>query len=127
MRQGALILFAHGSRDPRWAEPFAHILALVEQSAPQRAPLLAFLELMTPSLEAAVVAQIARGFDNITVVPLFLGLGGHLRRDVPALLDEIRQQHPGVTIALAGAAGEDPAVMASIAAFCTRASVGDVS
>lgn len=127
MQSDALILFAHGSRDARWAEPFARILALVEESAPQRQPLLAFLEIMQPSLEQAVAAQVARGFAAISVVPLFLGLGGHLRRDVPILLEDIRKRHPGVTISLTGAAGEDPGVVASIAGFCTHAHAGSAS
>lgn len=127
MQDDALILFAHGSRDPRWADPFARILALVEQASPQSQPLLAFLEIMQPSLEQAVAAQVARGFTAVSVVPLFLGMGGHLRRDVPILLDAIRKRHPGVTISLTGAAGEDAAVIASIAGFCTRTHAGPVT
>ena len=121
MEDPALILFAHGARDPRWAEPFEQILALVERTAPQRQPMLAFLELMQPSLEEAIRLQISRGFQAVTVVPLFLGLGGHLRRDVPVLLEGIRERHRDVSIVLAGPAGEDEAVMVAIAGFCTRA------
>jgi sirohydrochlorin cobaltochelatase len=120
MAAPALILFAHGSRDPRWAAPFARVLARVQADAPAQAPMLAFLELMEPDLATAVASQAARGFSAIRIVPLFLGQGGHLREDLPRLVDDLRAAHPQVEIELCGAAGEDDGVIAALAAFCRR-------
>ncbi len=114
----ALILFAHGARDARWAEPFERVLARVTAHSPERAPMLAFLELMQPDLASAIAAQVALGFTAVRIVPLFLGQGGHLRDDVPRLVDAVRSAHPRVTIELAGAAGEDDAVIEALAAYC---------
>ena len=116
----ALILFAHGARDARWAEPFARILERVQASVPERAPMLAFLELMTPDLGSAIAAQVARGFTEVRVVPLFLGQGGHLREDVPVLIERARRDHPGIAISLAKAAGEDDNVIDALAAYCAK-------
>jgi sirohydrochlorin cobaltochelatase len=113
----ALILFAHGARDPSWAAPFERVLAVVRARAPERAPMLAFLELMAPDLPAAIATQAGRGFASIRVVPLFLGPGGHLRHDLPRILAAARQHHPGVAIELAGPAGEDAAVIEALAAY----------
>jgi sirohydrochlorin cobaltochelatase len=49
-----------------------------------------------------------------------LGQGGHLRADVPRLIESARSNHPGVAIELAGAAGEDDGVIAALAAYAMR-------
>jgi sirohydrochlorin cobaltochelatase len=121
-RDPALILFAHGARDARWAEPFHRVLREVERAAPAQDPMLAFLEFMHPDLREAIDAQVARGHRAIRVVPLFLGPGGHLRSDVPRLVDEARRAHPGIDVRLAAAAGEDGGVIAALAAYCVRSS-----
>ena len=95
MRRGVL-LFAHGARDPRWAEPFAAIATRVRDHEPDRAVCLAFLELMPPTLAEAGAALVAEGCTEVDVVPLFLGAGGHVRKDLPALLEALRAAHAGV-------------------------------
>ena len=85
----AIVLFAHGARDPRWAEPFEAVAARVRAAAPDYPVALAFLELMAPTLDAAVAGLVGAGATRIDVVPLFLGTGGHLRRDLPPLVDGV--------------------------------------
>ena len=111
----ALILFAHGAREARWAEPFEAIAARVRQADPGRPVELAFLELMTPDLAGAAQRVAAAGATRIDVLPLFLGAGGHLRRDLPPLVDRLRQAHPGLDIHLHEAIGENEAVIVAIA------------
>jgi sirohydrochlorin cobaltochelatase len=114
MRRG-LILFAHGARDARWAQPFEAIAAAVRERAPDLRVRLAFLELMTPDLASAADALVAEGTTGIDVLPLFLGTGGHIRRDLPALVDSLRQRHPSLDIHLHAAAGEAASVQAAFA------------
>lgn len=116
----ALILFAHGARDAQWATPFKRILARVQADAPDRDATLAFLEFMSPDLPAAIHDHVARGHRTIRVVPLFLGPGGHLRHEIPSLVDAARRAHPGVTIELWPAAGEDERVIDALAAYAVR-------
>lgn len=115
----AVILFGHGARDPAWAEPMRRIRAqmLAQPAAPSVE--LAFLELMEPDLGSAIDAQVAAGASRIAVVPIFLAQGGHLKRDLPRLLDEIRSRHPDCSIRLAPAAGEAEAVVAAMAAYAS--------
>ena len=82
----AIILFAHGARDERWAEPFARIVSKVRAAAPGVLIELAYLEHLEPSLEQAARRLAKLGATTIRVVPLFLGRGGHLRVDVPRLI-----------------------------------------
>ena len=117
-----IILFGHGARDPRWAEPFqqlARVLRSQRAASGDPGPVaLAFLELMQPDLPTAVADQIEAGCDIVTVVPVFLGQGGHLRDDLPALLQSCRHTHPAVEIRCTTAVGEDPSVLEAIARFC---------
>lgn len=110
-----LILFAHGSRDARWAEPFEAVRRAVQARAPALPVQLAYLELMAPDLTGAADALVAAGCTRIEVLPLFLGTGGHLRRDLPPMVAAIRTRHPHVSATLHGAAGEAPALIAAMA------------
>ncbi len=111
----ALLLFAHGARDPAWARPFESIAAQMRAASPGTPITLAFLELMTPGLADAARALAEGGARRITVVPLFLGSGGHIRRDLPVLLEEARIALPGVSIEATPAIGESDLVTRALA------------
>jgi len=115
----AIILFAHGARDPAWARPFEAMANHLRHTSPHRIDL-AFLELMQPGLEEAVKIQVEAGCDHITVVPVFLGAGGHVRRDLPALIDTLRSRYPTITLRATCAVGESPEVMAALADAALR-------
>ncbi|MCS6765769.1 MAG: CbiX/SirB N-terminal domain-containing protein [Candidatus Protistobacter heckmanni] len=112
----ALILFAHGARDARWREPFDRLAAMLAQ--PGLEVRLAFLELMQPDLPSTVAALAAAGVAQATVVPVFFGQGGHLRKDLPELIARCQAEQPGLALRCAGAVGEDEGVLAAIAAYC---------
>ena len=114
-----LLLFAHGARDPRWAEPFEDVARRVRQRAPAVPVQLAFLEFMSPSLQGAGRELAASGCTCIDVIPLFLGAGGHVRKDLPALLDELASEYPGVHWQLRPAIGEIDGVIEAMARAAT--------
>jgi sirohydrochlorin cobaltochelatase len=114
----ALVLFAHGARAASWAAPFERLRDLTAARLPQVPVSLAFLELMEPRLPAEVARLAAQGASEITVVPVFLGQGGHLLRDLPLLVGQLKIDHPGVDIKVVGAIGEDPAVLNAMTDYC---------
>jgi len=116
----ALVLFAHGARAASWAAPFERLRDQSQARLPEVKVRLAFLELMEPRLPEAVAGLVAEGVDELTVVPVFLGQGGHLLRDLPQLADQIRAAHPGLRLEVAGAIGEDPQVQAAMTDYCVR-------
>lgn len=111
----ALILFAHGARDARWALPFEAVASAVRQHRPDLAVSLAYLEFMSPSLIDAAETAVAQGARRVQVVPLFLGAGGHVRKDLPVLMETLGARHPAVTFCLEAAIGEREEVIAAMA------------
>lgn len=118
-----VVLLAHGSRQPRWAQPFEAVLQRLREARPDCDAALAFLELMRPGLDEALDAAAAAGRRRVVLVPLFLGAGGHLQRDIPQRVAAAMQRHPGLAVEVAAAAGESVEVIAALAA-CAAAAVG---
>jgi sirohydrochlorin cobaltochelatase len=120
MAARALVLFAHGARAPGWAAPFERLRDRTRARLPGVNVSLAFLELMEPRLPDQVAALVDAGMSEVTVVPVFLGTGGHLLRDLPLLVDKMRADHPDLTLTVAGAIGEDPGVLAAMTEYCVN-------
>lgn len=114
----ALVLFAHGARDPQWRVPFERLRGTVQRQLPLVQVRLAFLELMVPDLTELVQQLALDGCRHIMVVPIFLGQGGHVRRDLPALLTQLRQDYPQLELQVADAIGESTLVLNAIAKYC---------
>lgn len=118
--RSAIILFAHGARDPRWALPFERIQALVSASLPGTPVELAFLERMTPDLPTAVARVARAGVERLTVIPLFLGAGGHVKDDVAALVRDLEQKYAALQFYVTSPIGEDDELVAAIAGWVVR-------
>ena len=110
-----IVLFAHGSRDPQWAKPFEAIRDAVRRQRPECPIEIAYLEQMSPPLEEAVAAVVQEGASSVTVFPLFMAQGGHLKHDLPRILEAIRESYPHVPISLETAIGEVPDILGAIA------------
>ncbi|BBO99591.1 sirohydrochlorin chelatase [Sulfuriferula nivalis] len=110
-----LILFAHGARDPRWAQPFRRLQMMLSEQQPQHQVALAYLELMSPRLPDAVAAMVAQGITHIDIAPMFLGVGAHMRDDFPAIMAELNIQYPHVELAVLPVLGESEELLQRIA------------
>jgi len=111
-KQG-VILFAHGSRDPLWRVPMESVAARVaartgalgaDGNVVARC---AYLELTAPDLPTVAAELASQGVQAVTIVPMFLGAGRHVREDLPALVDDLRAAHPGVAWQLQRPVGEN--------------------
>lgn len=113
-----ILLFAHGARDPNWAIPFQRTQALLAEqpTAQGKVPVeLAFLEFMQPDLIEGGERLVKAGCNEVTVVPLFLGAGGHVRKDLPELMSQLQARHPDVAWRLAPAVGETDTLVQALA------------
>ncbi|HSW19240.1 MAG TPA: CbiX/SirB N-terminal domain-containing protein [Ramlibacter sp.] len=102
-----VILFAHGSRDPLWRLPMEAVAARMLARFPGRAVRCAYLELTAPDLPTAADELVASGVRSVTIVPMFLGVGRHVREDLPALVAQLRERHAGVQWLLQRPVGEE--------------------
>lgn len=123
-KQAAMILFAHGARDARWAAPFLRLQQMTQDSLPDMQVELAFLDFMTPNLPDLVTQLMAQGYQKVIVTPIFLGQGGHVLRDVPAMLTQLRSAYPSVDFHLAEAIGEDLDVLLAMRDYCLKLASG---
>ena len=110
----AFLLYAHGARDPDWATPLRRLAARLGERSGDRLVALAFLEHMSPGLDEAVAGLVAAGVGRVILVPLFVGRGGHLKKDLPPALERVRATHPRLELQVLPALGEDDAVVEAI-------------
>jgi len=115
----AVILFAHGAREPEWARPFELVRDRLRSEGTRVE--LAFLEMMSPSLDEAAAQLAGEGFGTVTIVPLFLAQGAHLKRDLPAMVAKLRKHHAKTEFRVTSALGDDPEVVAAITDWVKRA------
>ena len=117
----AMILFAHGARAAGWAAPFERLRNLTAARLPGVDVSLAFLELMSPRLPERVEQLAAAGVTDVALVPVFLGQGGHVLRDLPLMVDELRVKYPQIRFTVATAVGESPEGLNAMADYCAGA------
>ena len=114
-RADTLILFAHGARDPEWRAPVDEMAAMLGQSMPGVRLAVAFLEFMTPTLGEAIGAAALAGARRVSIAPLFWAEGGHLKREVPALIEAAQARHPHLRIDRWPVLGHSAEVLAALA------------
>jgi sirohydrochlorin ferrochelatase len=93
-----LVIFAHGSSVASANEAVAAVTARMAAEGGYELVETAYLELAQPDLREAVHRLAVRGAKRIIVIPYFLTLGIHLRRDLPRIVAELSGIHPGVDI-----------------------------
>jgi len=119
MSTSAVILFAHGAREPEWAKPFESIRERLRAAG---TPVeLAFLEFMSPSLDEAAGRLADKGIEMVVIVPLFLAQGAHLKRELPAMVAKIRKRHAKTEFRVTPALGDSSEILAAIAEWVQRA------
>lgn len=122
----ALILFGHGAREPDWARPLLRIRDAAQLQYPTAAIACAFLEYLAPDLDECADRLIAEGADEVVVLPVFIAQGGHLKRELPEMIERLRARHPGCRITLTTAIGESDIVISAMASHAV-ATLGRIS
>ncbi|PUE58261.1 cobalamin biosynthesis protein CbiX [Limnohabitans curvus] len=107
----AIILFAHGSRDPLWHKPIQTVAERIAQRSPSTVVRCAYLELTEPDLPHVANALVAEGATSLCVVPMFLGVGRHAREDLPELMHALKAKHPNIDITCQPAVGEQDTLL----------------
>jgi sirohydrochlorin cobaltochelatase len=117
MMKHGIVLFGHGSRNPAWAEPFRLLQEEIARQQPDALVRLGFLELMEPSLPAAIASLAEAGVNEVVVVPVFISAGTHVREDLPRLAAEAMETYPHLQVRVVPALGEAPEMLAAMAGY----------
>ncbi|WP_404955035.1 sirohydrochlorin chelatase [Streptomyces sp. 147326] len=113
-RAPALLVIAHGSRDPRHA---ATVHALVGRARALRPGLrveTAFLDFNTPSVGQALSSLYLSGVRNVVTLPLLLTRAFHAKSDIPAALAESSARLPGLSVRVADVLGPSPLLLSAL-------------
>lgn len=113
MSGGAILLVGHGARNPAWAAPLERLAASLRARGGEVR--LAYLEFLAPGIAEALEALYLGGARRVRVVPVFLGAGGHVVRDVGSQVAAARALRPDYRVEIEAAVGERAEVVEAIA------------
>lgn len=63
---------------------------------------------VTKQIQCRHALGFEQGCTHVRVVPMFLGVGKHVREDLPVMLQALRDAHPHVAFEPLAAVGEHP-------------------
>lgn len=94
----ALLILAHGSRKKESNDEVVNLAEDLDQAGKSGFDkvLCAFNQFSEPSAEHQIEALAGLGASSITVLPYFIAAGSHVVTDIPALVREASNRHPGI-------------------------------
>ncbi|MGO8790511.1 MAG: sirohydrochlorin chelatase [Terriglobia bacterium] len=95
-----ILLFAHGSPVEEANRGVRDLARKIEAAGPYRYVRAAFLDSAQPGLLTGVMEAAEAGLERLIVIPYFLTVGLHLRRDLPKLVAAAKEKHPNFEIAV---------------------------
>ncbi len=111
--KSAVIILGHGSRSAGADKAVRRIAAEVKKRGGHEVVEHAFLQHTPPGLMETIEACARQNAGRIVIVPFFMQPGAHVTRDIPALIDQARKNHPGVEMLMTDFVGSHP-LMAEI-------------
>jgi sirohydrochlorin cobaltochelatase len=104
----AVLLIGHGTRLAAGVTEFHALADQLQQALPDRTCLAGFLELVEPSLPEALERLRQQGFQRVTALPALLMAAGHVKNDIPVILNAFQAEHPEMTITFGADLGVHP-------------------
>lgn len=104
----AILLIAHGSRNPAANADLDQLAAEVRRRGRYDLVETAYLELAEPTIAQAAQRCAAQGMQKIILAPYFLSAGVHVCDDLRRLRDELAERFPASTFLLAEPLGPHP-------------------
>lgn len=108
MTTRALLLIAHGSREPDANDDLHSVAEQVRRQGRYEVVEVAFLELSEPGIDAAADRCVEQGAERVVLLPYFLSAGVHVRRDLTEARRRLAERFPHVHFALAEPLGRHP-------------------
>lgn len=105
-----ILVISHGSPRAAANQGFEGLVRRVAARLGSTDVLPAFFSIVRPNIADQIAVLSQRGLRRIVLMPYFLYSGQHVTVDIPALLDECRQQFPHLTLEMLPTLENDPAV-----------------
>ncbi len=103
-----VMVCGHGSRDAGAVREFARVAEGLRKLMPETPVEYGYLEFATPIIRDGLDKLRERGVTRILAVPGMLFAAGHVKNDIPSVLNTYAAQNDGVTIELGKELGIDP-------------------
>jgi sirohydrochlorin cobaltochelatase len=100
----------HGSRDVAAVEEFHRLVRKLAERLPQHPLESGFLEFARPIIRDGLDRLRAQGVDHVLAVPGMLFAAGHVKNDVPSVLNAYAAEH-GIAVELGRDLGIDPKLL----------------
>lgn len=104
----AVLIVSHGSRSKEAVAEFNQVVQLVSQRYTQSIVRGASMELSLPDIPTAVKELVELGVTHIDVIPYFLFMGNHIKKDIPQILDEQKTLYPQLSVRFGKPIGVNP-------------------
>lgn len=101
-----VMICGHGSRDARACDEFRRVVGRVAERLPEWPVEMGYLEFARPIIRDGLDALRARGVGRVLAVPGMLFAAGHVKNDVPSVLNAYAAEH-GIEIAMGRDLGID--------------------
>lgn len=109
MDNSCLILLAHGSKDPKWSRSFETLVGTCQGRS-----ILAYMDFMKPSLFSVVEKLKNHNVNEIKILPLFMSGGGHIDKDIPEQVKELKAKYPSLDFKVLPPIGEHQKLISSM-------------
>lgn len=108
MHKEAIVILGHGSIRPEGQAVIYKTADNYRAKHPNKCVRYAFIEVASPSLEEAIAELISEGKEKITVMPLFLSFGHHIKEELPKRMAKIAAENVNVQLITTEPIGADP-------------------
>ena len=102
-----ILVIAHGSRAKETELAMEAVLSMVRVKLPGAIIECAFMEFSDRTIEKGVSMLIHKGVTEIKIVPYFLFMGIHIKKDIPNKVEECAAYFPDVKISMGEPLGVD--------------------
>lgn len=103
----SLIAASHGTDNIGGAKSISDLVKKVANSLPEVKVLEAFVDVQEPDVPAVFSEAASFGVTDITIVPLLLATGYHVRQDIADAAFEFNEAHSGTEVFISPALGPD--------------------
>src|SRR5436190_22003466 len=115
MRETAVLLCGHGSRDPEAVAEFELAAAALHPRLPEFDFATGYLEFARPTIRDGLASLTARGARRILAIPGMLFAASHVKNDLPWEMNSFIADNPGVDVRLRRDLGIEPKLLEAAA------------